>query len=44
MGLKGAPAYFQRIVSIVVLARLIYKICEMYLGDFIVYVKFIEEL
>jgi hypothetical protein len=44
MGLKGAPAYFQRIVSIAVLARLIYKICEIYLDDVIVYAKSIEEL
>ena len=39
MGLKGAPAYFQRIMSTVVLAGLIYKICEIYLDDVIVHAK-----
>jgi hypothetical protein len=36
--------YFQRIMSTVVLVRLIYKICEIYLDDVIVYAKSIEEL
>jgi len=44
MGLKGAPAYFQRIMATVVLTGLIYKICEIYLDDVIVYASTIDEL
>ena len=44
MGLKGAPAYFQRIMATVVLAGLVYKICEIYLDDVIVYAQTIDEL
>ena len=44
MGLKGAPAYFQRIMATVVLAGLIYKICEIYLDDVIVYATSVDEL
>ena len=44
MGLKGAPAYFQRIMATVVLAGLIYKICEIYLDDVIVYAQSLDEL
>jgi len=44
MGLKGAPAYFQRIMATVVLASLIYKICEIYLDDVIVYATSMDEL
>jgi transposase InsO family protein len=32
-GLKGAPSYFQRVIASVVLAGLIYTICENYLDD-----------
>ena len=44
MGLKGAPAYFQRVMATVVLAGLIYSICEVYLDDVIVYASSIDEL
>jgi hypothetical protein len=44
MGLKGAPAYFQRIMATVVLVGLIYNICEVYLDDAIVHATSIEEL
>jgi transposase InsO family protein len=36
-GLKGAPSYFQRVMSNVVLAGLVYSICEVYIDDIIVY-------
>ena len=36
-GLKGAPSYFQRVMSNVVLAGLIYIICEVYIDDIIVH-------
>ena len=37
MGLKGAPAHFQRLMVTVVLVNLIYIICEAYLDDIITY-------
>ena len=37
MGLKGAPAYFQMIMTTVVLVGLIWTILEVYLDDIIVY-------
>ena len=37
MGLTGAPAYFQRVMSTVVLAGLIYAKCEVYMDDIIVF-------
>ena len=37
MGLKGAPAYFQYMMTSQVLHDLVYKICEVYLDDIIVY-------
>jgi Reverse transcriptase (RNA-dependent DNA polymerase) len=36
-GLKRAPSYFQEVMATVVLAGLIYLICEMYIDDCIVY-------
>ena len=36
MGLQGAGSYFQRVMSTVVLPRLIHSICELYLDDCIV--------
>ena len=36
-GLKGAPAYFQFLMVIVVLAGLIYEICEIYIDDICVF-------
>ena len=44
MGLKGAPAYFQRVMATIVFAGLIYKILEIYLDDVIVYAQSIDEL
>lgn len=43
-GLKGAPSHFQRIMSQVVLAGLIYIICEIYIDDCIVYGESIQQL
>ncbi len=39
MGLKGAPAFFQRTLATKVLAGLIMNICELYLDDLNVYAK-----
>jgi transposase InsO family protein len=36
-GLKGAPSYFQRVMANVVLAGLVYVICEVYIDDIIVH-------
>jgi hypothetical protein len=44
MGLKGAPAFFQRVLSTTVLAGLISIICELYLDDLIIFAKDSEEL
>jgi len=44
MGLKGAPAYFQRVMATVVFAGLLYNILELYLDDVIVYAQSIDEL
>ena len=43
MGLMGAPSYFQRIMSTIVLAGLMYKSCEVYMDDIIVYGRTEEE-
>ena len=47
-GLKGAPSYFQQLMATIVLAGLIYTICEVYLDDIIVYAttedEFVEYL
>jgi hypothetical protein len=37
MGLKAAGSYFQLVMATVVLAGLIYLICELYLDDVLVY-------
>ncbi len=39
MGLKGAPAYFQAALATIVLAGLIYTICELYIDDIIIYAQ-----
>ena len=39
MGLKGAPSYFQQLMTTVVLAGLVMIICEVYLDDIIVFGK-----
>ena len=36
-GLKGAPAYFQKLLATIVLSGLIYIICELYIDDILVY-------
>ena len=43
-GPKQAPSYFQQIMTTVVLAGLIYSICEMYIDDCNVFGKDIDEL
>ena len=42
MGIKGAPSYFQQAMS-GVLRDLLYKVCELYLDDIIVYGRTKEE-
>ena len=37
MGLKGAPSYFQRVLANIVLAGLLYHICEVYIDDIIIH-------
>ena len=37
MGLKGAPSYFQAKIANTVLIGLIYKICDLYIDDIIIY-------
>ncbi len=44
MGLKGAPSFFQRTLSQVVLSGLLFVTCELYLDDLIIYAKDEEEL
>jgi hypothetical protein len=39
MGLKGAPSFFQHQMMSTVLANLLYKICEVYLDDIIIYAE-----
>ena len=39
MGLKGAGPYFQRIVSNIVLAGLVYRTCELYIDDVLIHGK-----
>jgi transposase InsO family protein len=43
MGLKGAPSYFQRVLSTVVLTGLMYLICELYIDDILVFGRTEEE-
>jgi hypothetical protein len=43
MGLKGAPSYFQEQLATVVLAGILYIVCELYLDDVIVYGQTKEE-
>jgi hypothetical protein len=43
MGLKSAPAYFQQAMATEVLGDLLYRICEIYLDDIIVFGKTEEE-
>jgi hypothetical protein len=39
MGLKGAAGYFQRVIATVVLAGLMYIVCELYIDDVIVHAQ-----
>ena len=43
MGLMGAPAYFQRVMTTVVLAGLMFNSCQVYMDDIIVFGKSWEE-
>ena len=47
-GLKGAPSFFQRTMETLVLAGLIYIICEIYIDDIIIFgkdeIQFLENL
>ena len=43
MGLKGAPAYFQKMMSGIVLHGLVFSICEIYLDDCLVFGKTKDE-
>jgi len=43
MGLKGAGAYYQRVMASVVLLGWIYSICELYLDDVLIFAKTNEE-
>jgi len=43
MGLKGAPSFFQRVVSQEVLYGLMYDICELYMDDIIIFAETEEE-
>ena len=44
MGLKGAPSYFQHAMQTKVLGDIMYKMCEVYLDDIIVYAQSETEL
>ena len=39
MGLKGAPSWFQQIIATIVLAGLLYIICELYMDDIIMHAR-----
>ena len=43
-GLKGAPSHFQRVMASFVLAGILYKICEVYIDDIIVFAQTAKEL
>jgi hypothetical protein len=43
MGLKGAPAYFQKVLATVVLIGLIQISCELYIDDVLVYGRTFDE-
>jgi hypothetical protein len=44
MGLKGAPSYFQQVMQTEVLHGLLYRICELYIDDIIIFADSEEEL
>ena len=43
MGLKGAGAYFQQMIATIVLAGLLYTVCELYIDDLIIWGRTEEE-
>ena len=43
MGIKGAPPFFQFVMATIVLAELLYVICELYIDDILVHAKTEEE-
>jgi cleavage and polyadenylation specificity factor subunit 1 len=43
MGLKGAPSYFQQMMASVVLAGLLYFICELYIDDLLIHARTEQE-
>ena len=43
MGLKGAPSYFQRVMSSMVLAGLIHISCELFIDDIVVFGSSFDE-
>jgi len=44
MGLRGAPSYFQQVMTIEVLRELLYSICEIYIDDIIIFAHTEEEM
>ena len=44
MGLKGAPSFFQRVISTQVLSGLVKVCCELYLDDLIIFAQSIQDL
>jgi hypothetical protein len=44
MGAKGSPSYFQFVMSTIVLAGLIYIICELYIDDILVHAQTDDDL
>ena len=44
MGLRGAPSYFQQVMTIEVLRELLYSICEIYIDDIIIFASNEEEM
>jgi transposase InsO family protein len=43
MGIKGAPPFFQQIMATIVLASLIYVICELYIDDILLHAQTEDE-
>jgi len=44
MGLKGAPGYFQQVLETDVLKGLIYKTCELYIDDLVIFAETQDDL
>ena len=43
MGIKGAPSYFQGVMATIVLAGLLYTVCELYLDDILIHAQTEDE-